>query len=447
MAREGAVFERVRCAVDVLEETARALDPSCVDGRNAAALFEVVSQGERVCAAMKALLARRVEETKVWRESGHRSAAHWVADATGATVGAATRTLETARALVQLPDTEAAFRAGELSDVQAAEITSTAVTDPGAESALLAAASETSVKGLRDRCREVRAGAEGDDAGWARRLHERRRAHKWTDPDGTSRLEGRLAPDAGARFDAAWEAHIDRIFRDARRAGRREPRAAYAADALVALASEGPCKPVEVRVTVDSSALARGHTEAGERCEIDRVGPVPMTTARGLLDDASVAVLLRDGDDITAVSSPKRTIPIKLRRALEARYPTCGMKDCANDQFLEIDHVVPLAEGGRTEIGNTWRICCHHHVLKTISAGRSSASPGTGTSFPPRERGRAGPWRGRALRRSGRFRRSGDREPAWPSPWRRWRRGRRTRPGRRRAPRTRTRSGRPSFDS
>jgi hypothetical protein len=54
----------------------------------------------------------------------------------------------------------------------------------------------------------------------------------------------------------------------------------YAADGLVALATDGPCKPVEVRVTVDSAAVARGHTDPGERCEIDRIGPVPVTTAR-----------------------------------------------------------------------------------------------------------------------------------------------------------------------
>src|SRR5262249_41020641 len=60
--------------------------------------------------------------------------------------------------------------------------------------------------------------------------------------------------------------------------------------------------------------------------EIDRIGPVPVTTARAMLDDASVAVMLRDGDDITAVTSPKRLIPAKLRRALEARYATCGVK-------------------------------------------------------------------------------------------------------------------------
>jgi hypothetical protein len=71
----------------------------------------------------------------------------------------------------------------------------------------------------------------------------------------------------------------------------------------------GPCKPVEVRVTVGGAALARGHTKSGERCEITGVGPVPVTTARSLLDDASVALMTRDGDDITAVLSPKRTIP------------------------------------------------------------------------------------------------------------------------------------------
>jgi hypothetical protein len=342
-----------------------------------------VSRAERLCAAIKSRLARRVEETKLWRESGHRSAAHWVAEATGATVGAATRTLETARALEQLPDTDEAFRSGCLSEVQAAEVAGAASADPRAEADLLEAAGSTSVKGLRDRCRHVRAGAEADDRSWARRLHAERRAHEWTDPDVAYRIEARLAPDAGARFSSAWKAHTDRIFFDARRAGRREPRAAYAADALVALASEGPCKAVEVRVTVDSAALSRGHTQAGERCEIAGMGPVPVTTVRSLLDDASVAVISRDGDDITAVSRPTRTIPVKLRRALEARYPSCGVPGCANDQCLEIDHVVPLEDHGRTELANLWRLCSHHHRLKTYAGWMVVGTKGDRDLVPP----------------------------------------------------------------
>src|SRR2546430_86696 len=155
-------------------------------------IVDAGSEGERVCGAMKALVARRSEETKVWGESGHRSAAHWVAETTGETVGAACRTLETARALDALPDTDAAFRAGRLSPTQAAEITSAAGTDPTAESGLLDAAGSTSVKGLRDRCRQVRAGAEADDRAWARPPHLERRRHEWEPPDGVLRLAARL---------------------------------------------------------------------------------------------------------------------------------------------------------------------------------------------------------------------------------------------------------------
>jgi Domain of unknown function (DUF222) len=275
------VFARIRSALDGLESVSRGLEPWRLDGRSAAELVELAARGERICASIKALSARRVEETKVWREGGHRSAAHWVAETTGETVGAASRTLETARALDALPATDEAFRAGQLSETQTAEITSAASADPNAEADLLGTAAATSVKGLRDRCRQVRAGAEADDQAWARRLQVERRAHEWTDPEGAYHLSARLAPDAGARFNSAWKAHTDRIFCEARRAGRREPRAAYAADALVALASEGPCKPVEVRVTVDSAALARGHTKSGERCEISGVGPVPVIDGAG----------------------------------------------------------------------------------------------------------------------------------------------------------------------
>jgi Domain of unknown function (DUF222) len=364
------VFDEVRRAVSQLEAVLRDLDPGRIDGRDAADLLEVFARGERLCAAAKTLLARRVEETGVWREGGHRSAAHWVAEATGETVGASCRTIKTAQALDELPETSSAFRTGQLSQTQAAEITSAAGANPSAEAELLATADATSVKGLRDRCRQVRAGAEADDRAWARRLHDQRRAHEWTEPGGAYCISGRMTPDAGARFSSAWNAHIDRIFREARHAGRREPRAAYAADALVALASEGPYKPVEVRVMIDSAALARGHTHPGERCEIERVGPIPVTTARAVLNDASVAVMVRDGDDITAVSSPKRTIPAKLRRALEGRYPTCGVKSCANDQFLQIDHIVRVEERGETNVDNTWRICPHHHYLKTHAGWR-----------------------------------------------------------------------------
>ena len=229
----------------------------------------------------------------------------------------------------------------------------------------------------------MRAGAEADDRAWARRLHTARRFHDWTNAEGAYCFGGQLAPDAGARFRSALRSHLDRVFEEARRAGRREPRAAYAADALVALATEGPCKPTELKVTVDSAALARGHTEPDEHCEIEGIGPAPVMVARALLDDAKVSMLVRDGDDITAVSRPTRTIPAKLRRALEARYPVCGVPACANEQFLQIDHVVAVEDRGPTAIDNLWRLCSHHHAKKTYAGWRVTGAPGQWDLVPP----------------------------------------------------------------
>ena len=129
-------------------------------------------------------------------------------------------------------------------------------------------------------------------------------------------------------------------------------------------------------MVIDYAALRRGHATAGERCELAGVGPVPVSTARKLLDDASVTLMVRDGDAITAVSRPTRTIPVKLRRALEARFPTCGAPSCANDRALEIDHVVPIEDGGPTSLDNTWRLCRHHHMLKTHRGWHVTGPPG-----------------------------------------------------------------------
>jgi hypothetical protein len=118
-----------------------------------------------------------------------------------------------------------------------------------------------------------------------------------------------------------------------------------------------------------------------------RVEPADASLAlrmpRALLDDAAVSVMVRDGDEVTAVSSPKRTIPTKLRRALETRYPTSGVKGCANDQFLEIDHVIPIEDHGPTELSNLWHICSHHHALKTHGGWTVIGRPGNWDLAPP----------------------------------------------------------------
>ncbi len=94
------------------------------------------------------------------------------------------------------PRPREAFRAGELSETQARQITGAASEDPSSEARLLRTAKSSTVKGLKDRCREVRAAAQPDDAAWARQLHEQRYLHKWTDLDGSYCGDFRLAPAA-----------------------------------------------------------------------------------------------------------------------------------------------------------------------------------------------------------------------------------------------------------
>jgi 5-methylcytosine-specific restriction endonuclease McrA len=187
---------------------------------------------------------------------------------------------------------------------------------------------------------------------------------RWTDPDGMGRGDWKLPPAECARVNRAIDDEIEVLFRAARKEGRREPRAAYGADALVNLVVRGPSKPPEVKVTIDEVAMRRGFVEAGDRCEIDGYGPVPVTVARSLIQDASVALLVRgEAGELVASTRAKRTIPRGLRRRLEHRYPVCA--NCGGDGPFEIDHIVPIECGGETTDDNTWRLCRHCHRLKT----------------------------------------------------------------------------------
>jgi hypothetical protein len=374
------VFERVGSAVATLEEVVAELEPGTLDVTGAKQLVNLFTRCERLSVAGRGLAARRVESALSWKREGHRSAAHWLASTTGVSVGSATRSLQTAREIEALPATAAAFRSGELSEAQASEIAATATLDPNAESRLLESArASVSFKGLRDQCREASVRA-ADDAAAARRLHETRALHTWTERDGAWRMDVRLAPHDGTFVAQALEDWTTKIFRAEHAAGHREPRVAYAADALVALVKHGPCQPIEVRLDASEAALERGYVEPGERCELAGIGPIPVTIARSLLSDARITVMTRDG---TELAPPTRTIPAKLRRKLERLYPTCANATCGNDQRLEIDHIRPFADGGPTDEHNCWRLCPHCHDLKTYYGWTVVGEPGTRQLIAP----------------------------------------------------------------
>ena len=382
------MLDHIVSLVSSLRELVTQLGADSLSGPDAVRLVELFSEAERLCAAGRTLAAGRVQRSPEWSAAGYRTPAQWMAAHTKVTLNQAITSLETARRLEKLPQTRERFLSGDLSEIQAAEIASAANLDPKAEDSLLEAAESETVSALRDRCREVRAAAYADEDA-CERIRRGRFLRHWTDPDGAVRLNGRFAPDDGARLLATVHARAGRLQAEARRAGQREPADAYAADALVGFASGQSIPKAVVHVEVDRAAFDRGRVEPGERCMIRGVGPVPVAVARRMARNGMVKFIERDGVDVTRVAHAGRTIPAHLRSALEARDRTCVVPGCDMRTGLEIDHVVPFAEGGSTRMDNLARLCRFHHGEKTHRGWRLSGGPGKWTWT--RGRSRAAP--------------------------------------------------------
>ncbi len=364
-----------------------AADPDRVTTAQAAELLELFAEIERLGAAGKVLYTKRAAESTVWRDQGHRSAASWMAEKTKTGMGDAIATLETAAALQSLPATSDALRRGDLSAPQVKVIAAAAAAHPRCESELLAAAATHSLKGLKERCAQVRAAATSAEEELARynAIRAARYVRHWADPDGAFRLDAKLTPDAGAKLLSALEAEADSRFTDARKSGEPEPPAAYLADALVSLVAGEPPGPRSdgssalskgprstgasrstVCIRVDAAALRRGYAQKGETCAIPGIGPVPVAVATRHLSDSFVKLLVIDGVDVLSVCHVGRSVPAHVQSALEERDPKCVVPGCDTANGLENHHWdVPYAECGTSTLPGLARVCAWHHDLLT----------------------------------------------------------------------------------
>ena len=384
-------------------------DPDLITTGDAALLLGLFTAVERAGVAGQTLVARRAAESRQWRDEGHRSPAFWVAKTTGTAPGQAVGLIENSEALLSLPQTSEALVRGELSGVQLKEIAAVAGRNPGVEKGLLEAAERHGLKGLREECQRVKARSVSETEARARyqEIRRNRSLHLWTDHEGVGRVDARLAPDDFARVVGAVRTEANAVFREARRAGHREPGAAYDADALVALVtgtgssetgssgrtpssssgrtagsgagkSGGGRPPTLMHLRVDLAALRRGNLDEGEVCEIPGVGPVPLATAVHEVGEAILKVIIGDGVDVRTVAHIGRAVPAHLRSALENRDETCVVPGCDVGRGLEIDHYkIGFAQDGPTELWNLCRLCRWHHHLKTYCGYEITGDPGS----------------------------------------------------------------------
>jgi hypothetical protein len=214
-----------------------------------------------------------------------------------------------------------------------------------------------------------------------------RHLRTWTDEQGAFCGRFRTTADSGAKILARLEAETDRMFKSARKEGRREPHCAYALDALEALVCAGgsgtAAKPkTEIRVVVDHAALLRGHTRGGEACEIEGLGSVPVSVVESWRHDAYLRLIVTDGIDIRAITRRSRYIDPNQNAALEVRDRSCVIEGCDVDWRLERDHRIDFARTGHTRLDELQLLCWWHHLLKS-KGWRLVGGPGCYRLEPP----------------------------------------------------------------
>ena len=358
-----------------------------LDAHEAAQVVEQCVEAERLLGVLRLLAAATLEHKALWRREGFRSAAHWMASKTGTAVGPAIATMEMVGLLADLPVVAEAFLAGRLSEAQAREIAAVASEVPDAEAQLVEAAGKLSLRSLQEECRRVEAAAAVDEDDRYRQVHRRREIRSWVDRHNVGRMSFWGTPDELARVMADIDRRTGVIAEGAIRGRWFESWNAHRVDALVEMAmpdGDAPTPPGSmVQVVVDYDALMRGHTVAGERCEIPGIGPIPVTLARQMSDDCILKVLLTKGVDVVAVAHGGYTIPAHLRTALDVRDPKCIVPGCEYSRRLQKDHRNSFGRTQVTKLEDLAHLCPFHHYLKTFCGYTYRGGPGSWEWIPP----------------------------------------------------------------
>jgi hypothetical protein len=384
-------LKEVRAQEAALRALCGSLDPDSIPLSDAPAAVASLAMIERLAAGARTRLARRVEESDVWRREGDSSAAHWLAHTAGTSLGQARGTLETSKRLVALPRTEDAMRRGELSAAQAEAVADAASVAPGAEARLVELAGRRSLGEVRDECARTKAAADRDADARYRRVRESRSCRRRTTADGAGEITYRSTLDDVAVVWSAIEAHAEAEFRRARGEGRRESPEAYAADGLLALAradgrgtGENSRRADKIFVRIDWDAWVRGWPADGETCEISGLGPIPVSLVWAMADsgDPFLAAVVTRGIDVATVAHLGRRATTHQRTALQWREPTCDVEGCTST-WLEVDHRDDWADTKVTAYRLLDRKCGHHHDLKTYHGWASTPGVGKRLFVPP----------------------------------------------------------------
>ena len=298
----------------------------------------------------------------------------WLQHNLRVTSNAAYAQVRTARQLEGLPQVAAAFRAGQIGSQHVSvicramgQIEKTCLEPGGAERELVEAARAKDPYSLQHHWQQMRYRADPEAAVVA---EEEQRERRWLvlkqTPDDTYRIEGELDAENGAALKTAMGALMGRPRKDDRRtpAQRRCDTLGELARRCLAggeLPERGGQKPqLTLVASVETLRLEPGSPMA----QLNWGPLVTGKTARRIAEDCEVTPVLVSGQgDVLYVGRRTRTVPPRLRRALNLRDGGCQAPGCdaPPDQCVP-HHRRHWADGGFTNLPGLQLLCEVHHA-------------------------------------------------------------------------------------
>ena len=316
-----------------------------------------------------------------YEDWGYVDTAQWLDAECGISRVTAREKVRVARELEGLGKIADAFADGSLSYSKVRALTRLA--DLGNEGLLLDLALKCPASELEARLREMENGgalcpADGD--GKARHTLTRHQGN-----GDRARISVELSrEDAGIVMEALEVAKAEIAL--CQLGGQRADDASLAADALLLMARRtlsgcfrGSAKASDIWFLPDTSGcihddptpeqsgpahLVMVHVEESVLRGEGGTSDLPTPAVRRLLCDGAVVGIVDDGDGSPlSIGRRTRTVPARMRRALEARDRTCRYPGCHHGRWLDAHHVVHWADGGETNLENLVLLCTHHHKL------------------------------------------------------------------------------------
>src|SRR3990172_7183759 len=338
-------------------------------------------------------LIREFDEGGGWFHQGARTCAHWLSWRIGLDFGAAREKVRVAKALANLPRLSEAASRAEISYSKIRAVTRIAT--PENEEDLLNIALGGTASQVEQIVRAWRKADPAEERQSTKFQQQERSFSMVQDEDGMWVVRGRLTPEVGAVLMKALQAAGDALLKEERErdvsaetSSSERSHEKKRADALRLVAESalaGGLDPgkasdrYQVVVHIDQPAL-QDAAAAGESVR-EPGASVSAETSRRIACDASVVEMKHDeSGNVLDAGRKRRTMPPAIRRALDARDPTCRFPGC-KVRFTQGHHVEHWANGGGTKLSHLLNLCHYHHHCVHDGGYRVELFPEGGALF------------------------------------------------------------------